>query len=305
MIQNLDNEILIETDFMKTMGIILDMKNSRVVLLDRIAENMKAEEERKIKNIQQVKRQINLVYKTMIPKNHHIKAQCTISAANNVNIRPGSLTKTEQKEILPGVILEEVLTKVLNRNRIFVVITNNNPYQVCLKPSMVLCETKDIEAKLLPVNEAKISSFNMNATGVIPECSAEKRQYLVDNLKCPSDKHFWEEYETLILKNHDVFAKDKYDLGFSEAVSHKINMKNNQPIFIKQFCIPDAHQEVILEHINEWQNKKVIEECSSPYNSPVFCVPKRRRTPDCTRLQGNKQKFLRRQICNQRRAGMH
>jgi hypothetical protein len=89
-------------------------------------------------------------------------------------IRPGSLTIREQKEILPGVILQEVLTKVLNRNRIFVVLTNNNPYQVCLKTSMVLGETKDIEAKLLPVDEAKISSFNINATGVISKCSAEK-----------------------------------------------------------------------------------------------------------------------------------
>jgi hypothetical protein len=236
---------------MKTMGITLDMKNSKVVFPDRIAENMIAEEERKIKNIQQIKRQINSVYKTMILENHHIKVHCNISAANNVSNRPGSLTITEQKEILPGVILEEVVTKVLNRNIIFVVITNNNPYQVCLKPSMVLGETKDIKEKFLPVNEAKISSFNMNATVVIPECSAEKRQYLKGNLKFPTEKHLREEYENLILKNHDVFAKDKYDLGFSDAVSHKINMKNSQPIFIKQFCIPDTHQKVILEHINE------------------------------------------------------
>ncbi len=188
-VQNLDNNIIIGTDFKKTMGITLDMKNSKVVFPDRIAENMRAEKERTNKNIQQTKRQINLVYKMMIPENHHIKVQRTLSAANNVNIRPGSLTIRERKEILPGVILEEVLTKVFNRNRIFVLLTNNNPYQVCLKTFMVLGETKDIEAKLLPVNEAKISSFNINATGVISECSAEKRQYWIDNLKCPSEKH--------------------------------------------------------------------------------------------------------------------
>ncbi len=89
------------------------------------------------------------------------------------------------------------------------------------------------------------------------------------------------------------FAKDKYDLGFSDAVSHKINMKNNQTIFIKQFLIQDAHQKVILEHIKEWKNKKVIEECSSPYNSAVFCVPrKRRRIKNCPGLSRNKQKFV-------------
>jgi hypothetical protein len=46
---------------MKALGITLDMKNSKVVSPDIIAENMKAEEERKSKNIQQVKIQINSV----------------------------------------------------------------------------------------------------------------------------------------------------------------------------------------------------------------------------------------------------
>jgi hypothetical protein len=50
-IQNFDNKILIRAYFMKTMGIPLDMKNSKVVYPDRIAEIMKAEEERKIRNI--------------------------------------------------------------------------------------------------------------------------------------------------------------------------------------------------------------------------------------------------------------
>ena len=272
-IENLDNEVIIAADFMKQKDISLRMRDGKIIFQDT-----------------QPVRQINSVYKTMVPENHHVKIQCQISTENNVHIRPGSLTITKRKEILPGVYLEEVLTKVLNRNRIFVVITNSNPHQICIKPSLNLGETTDTEATIIPVDEAKISSFN-TTTGPQPQCSTEKREYLRTNLQCPEDPHLREQYERLILDNHDVFAKDKYDIGFSDAVSHKIHMKNNKPIFIKQFRIPDAHQDVILDHINEWQNKQVIEECSSPYNSPVFCVPKKsgglRIVQDCREINKN------------------
>ena len=239
-IENLDNEVIIAADFMKQKDISLRMRDGKIIFQDT-----------------QPVRQINSVYKTMVPENHHVKIQCQISTENNVHIRPGSLTITKRKEILPGVYLEEVLTKVLNRNRIFVVITNSNPHQICIKPSLNLGETTDTEATIIPVDEAKISSFN-TTTGPQPQCSTEKREYLRTNLQCPEDPHLREQYERLILDNHDVFAKDKYDIGFSDAVSHKIHMKNNKPIFIKQFRIPDDHQDVILDHINEWQNKQVI-----------------------------------------------
>jgi hypothetical protein len=274
-VDNLDNEVIIGADFMKPHKVLLDMANSKVIFPDSCET-----------------RQINAVYKSMIPENHHVKIQCQISAAQNIQLKPGSLTVTKRREILPGVFLEEVLTKVLNRNRIFVVITNNNPYQVCIKPSQILGETVDIEAKILPVDEAKISAFNTNVTtGQTSTCTPEKEEYLKQNLNCPTEGNLHVQYEELILRNHDVFAKDKYDLGFSDAVSHKINMKNSQPVYIKQFRIPDAHQDVILDHIKEWQNKNVIEECSSPYNSPVFCVPKKggglRIVQDCREINKN------------------
>jgi hypothetical protein len=52
-------------------------------------------------------------------------------------------------------------------------------------------------------------------------------------------------------------------------------MKNEQPVYVKQFRIPEIHQNEINEHVKQWQGQNVIEECSSPYNSPIFCVPKK------------------------------
>ena len=77
---------------------------------------------------------------------------------------------------------------------------------------------------------------------------------------------------SIILKKHCIV---KQDIGFSEEISHKIHMKSEQPVYIKQFRIPDIHEQEIMNHLNEWKKNNVIEECSSPYNTPIFCVPKK------------------------------
>ena len=288
-IKDLAAPIVVGTDFMKPHKIILDMEHSKVILppqKDRPSIGAMS------RTPTEVVRTINSVYKTMIPENHHVKVQCELSTPSNVRLAPGSLTMTKRREILPGVILEEVLTKVLNRNRCYVVITNHNPYQVCIKPSLCLGETSDSEAEVLPVEEGRIAAFGVAPPReAVAPCSPEKREFLLKNLICPSDPHLRQLYEKLILDNHDVFAKDKFDLGFCDKISHQIHMKHDRPIFTKQFRIPDAHQEVILEHIKEWKNKNAIEECNSPYNSPVFCVPKKggalRIVQDCREINKN------------------
>ena len=222
---------------------------------------------------------IKPVHRTFIPENHHVKFRCNISCPDNVILTPGSLVITKRNEIVEGVFMEEAITKVMRNNMIFVVVTNMNPYSVFLKPTQSVGEVTDTSTiKVLPVSEAQVSSFGISdKTGKILPPTSEKLQYLKDNFNCPLDTspEIRAQYEDLILQNHDVFAKDKYDLGFSDRVSHKINMKTAQPVYVKQFRIPDAYEEVILNHVEEWKKQSVIEECCSPYNSPVFCVPKK------------------------------
>ena len=222
-------------------------------------------------------KRISPVHRTFIPENHHVKVRCNIDCPTILN--PGSLVITKRSEIMEGVILEETLSEVMRSNRIFVVITNTNPFPICLKPTHSVGEiTNTSGIKVIPVDEARISSFgNPAQTGPVAAATPEKMQYLKENFRCPQGTHpnIQAQYEELILANHDVFAKDKFDLGFSDKVTHKINMKTPQPVYVKQFRIPEAYESVILDHVTEWQKQHVIEECSSPYNSPVFCVPKK------------------------------
>ncbi len=264
-IEKLENDLILGADFMTANNLSINMESNDIIF-NEDAPNMWS------------RKTFNPVYKTFIPDNHHAKIQCQINTANNVTLKPGSLLIIQKAEIADGVFLEESITKVLRRNRIYAVVTNVNPFPVFLKSTQTIGEVLDTSNLLvIPVEEAKIASFCGGATGPIPLISAEKYSYLTENFNCPANtpQHIREKYRNLVLQNHDIFADNKYDLGHSDAVKHTINMKTHQPIYNKQFRIPDTHQEEILNHVKEWQRQNVIEECTSPYNSPVFCVPKK------------------------------
>ena len=222
---------------------------------------------------------ITAVHRTFVPENHHLKLKCIVKCPDNVILCPGSLVITKRNEIMEGVFLEEVITKVMRKNMIFVVVTNTNPYSVFIKPTQTVGEVTDTSSiQVIPVEEARIASFGTPATtGPISQPGQEKLKYLKENFNCPKDisPAIRAQYEELIIQNHDVFAHDKFDLGFSDVISHQINMKTPQPVYVKQFRIPDAYESEIMKHVEQWLAQDVIEECSSPYNSPVFCVPKK------------------------------
>jgi hypothetical protein len=68
---------------------------------------------------------------------------------------------------------------------------------------------------------------------------------------------------------------DKYDLGLAKDFTHRIHLKDDQPIFGKQFNLPEAHTQFIEQSLDEWLKLGVVRQSNSPYNSPIFCVPKK------------------------------
>ena len=56
---------------------------------------------------------------------------------------------------------------------------------------------------------------------------------------------------------------------------HEISLKTDEPIYVKQFRIPDAHREEVKKHITEWLKMGVIQPARSKYNSSIFAVAKK------------------------------
>ncbi len=50
-----------------------------------------------------------------------------------------------------------------------------------------------------------------------------------------------DKYLDLLYKFRSVISKDKSDLGMAKNFFHRIVLKNDAPVYRKQYQIPDAH----------------------------------------------------------------
>jgi hypothetical protein len=93
------------------------------------------------------------------------------------------------------------------------------------------------------------------------------------NLEVPSE--YRDKYHALLVKHKDIFSLSKSDLGFCDTVLHKLFMKTEEPVYVKQFKIPEAHQSYLQDQVREWLRLGIIQPSRSRYNSTVFLVQKK------------------------------
>ena len=108
-----------------------------------------------------------------------------------------------------------------------------------------------------------------------PVSSKPTREKLLHLQNSSSFKQASPTIQKLILLNHDIFSLGKHDIGKCDSASHRIYLKDDAPVYRKQFRIPEAHRKVLLEHLTNWLKLKIVSPSTSRYNSPIFCVIKK------------------------------
>lgn len=86
-----------------------------------------------------------------------------------------------------------------------------------------------------------------------------------------------------IEKHEDLFHLPGDKLGYTRASKHKIVTTDNQPIHTKQYRFPPIHRDEIDKQVRQLLDNEVVKPSTSPYNSPLWIVPKK---PDS---KGNKR----------------
>jgi hypothetical protein len=65
------------------------------------------------------------------------------------------------------------------------------------------------------------------------------------------------------------------DLGRTETLLHDIELRDQEPVYVKQFKIPEAHRDDVEKHVQEWLKLGVVQPSRSRYNRPLFVVMKK------------------------------
>lgn len=83
--------------------------------------------------------------------------------------------------------------------------------------------------------------------------------------------------KTVVNKFSDIFYKDGENLPFSSEIRHRILTKTDTPIYSKLYRYPVIHRAEVDRQIQEMLAQNIISPSCSPYNSPLWVVPKKNR----------------------------
>ena len=114
-------------------------------------------------------------------------------------------------------------------------------------------ECQEINMSDLPREEEPIGT----------KCDPEKEKMLREPLR-EQDKELPKElqeeyYIELIIKNHDVFLKDKQDLGKAWVMEHEVKLRDEEPLYRKQVRLAEEHRsQLILAHLENWMKLGVV-----------------------------------------------
>ncbi len=157
------------------------------------------------------------------------------------------------------------------------------------------CETRELNPAYV---QAVARTTNNQST---EKLTTEKRQFIEKTIHLNMPEQFRKQYLKVILKNHQAVSRDKFDLGRTDTLMHEIALKIEEPIYVKQFKIPDAHRQEVERHVLEWLKLGVIQPARSQYNSPIFPGMKKRwRGKISARLSCIEQSILHRQVLYER-----
>ena len=174
--------------------------------------------------------------------------------------------------ILDKLFVPEAMATV-HDNVAIIMIKNCNTHELVIPAKTSVCNIE-----FLPDDEQTINAATLtlpNDVPLPPALNAKEANSFIKRIKMNVPEAYKSRYVSLFLKNYDIFSENKADLGSANNFEHNIRLKSSDPIYRKQFRIPEAHQQSLDKQIDDWVKMGIIEPCFSRYNSPIFIVPKK------------------------------
>jgi hypothetical protein len=81
--------------------------------------------------------------------------------------------------------------------------------------------------------------------------SNEDKGKFLDKIKINIPPEERETYIKFLVKHHEVFSLDKNDIGLATNLKHRIDLKDKEATYRKQFPIPDAQRVELEKQVKE------------------------------------------------------
>jgi len=130
----------------------------------------------------------------------------------------------------------------------------------------------ELRKKCLLTNQEQREKFvcNIEAKFGRQIQAGERLRHAMEILEIGNDQRL----TTIIRDNEDVFMADKWDIGCTHLMKHRIITKGG-PINIKPYRQPMNLEERIEEAIKNLYDNGIIRKCNSQWNTPLICVWKK------------------------------
>jgi Reverse transcriptase (RNA-dependent DNA polymerase)/Retroviral aspartyl protease len=169
------------------------------------------------------------------------------------------------------------IVSINKNNNCKIVLDNCAPYDVTISRNEILGIMDAKPDGPIPMEDSTISAILQEIDNKLPK--VPKRKLTKDEITAKAHLNvppeFKQKYIDILHKHQQAISVNIYDLGLATNFKHKIHLKDNDPVYRKQFKIPEAHQNFIEQPLDEWLKLSVVKRVNSLYNLPIFCVPKK------------------------------
>lgn len=197
-----------------------------------------------------------------------LKPRCEQIVQFDVSIFDSKIGILKRTEIANGVFIADSLVKV-HGNKVISSILNINDKEIKLK---------SIRVEIHPI----IDNFPSDVKTIL-SCNHKRNdnpqrlQKIREKLRTSHlNKVERESLEQICIDFNHVFYLDGDNLTATDALKHNIPTKiDASPINVKSYRYPQIHKEEVDKQINKMLEQNIIEPSTSPWNSPVWVVPKK------------------------------
>lgn len=160
-------------------------------------------------------------------------------------------------EITPGVLIAR---SIFNPKSPFLRVINTTDKAAIVK-------------NILPKTE-NLSNYNIYSIDEINGSDQVRKKKIKEIIEKGVPKSVKKDLVQLCEKFSDVFALESDKMSVNNFYSQKLRITDNEPIYVKNYRLPQTHKAEINRQVNKLLDNGLVEPSCSNYNSPLILVPK-------------------------------